>query len=1072
MKPFHLSNLVALLIVLCLAVVSVAGVPQTINYQGYLKNTDGTPVSTPTSIRFSLYSSNPARNNPVWRETQSVTPANGIYSTQLGSVTPITAPFDVPYWLGVKVASEAEMTLQQLSSAPYARRAGVADSVSSGTQLVTTVPTGTAPIQVVSTTLVPNLNADMVDGKHADEIVLEATSSMQPTITDMQTQVSGIASILPMSANWGIGKMLQGGFVDTPQIAINNTGYALAAWVRNAEGTYNFPYNVEARYYAPEVGWEPVYHEVDPTSLGFHQPTIDSNGNAMIVYMSGGVSVEKLMYTRRSQSTAWTTPQQINSVATTQLREVKTTIDPTGNVIAVWQQYAAPGIHIWTNRYVNGIGWGTSQQIDNAGSNDAQYPHVAVDGSGNAIAVWQQYDGSHYSIWSRRFVTVTGWSAAVALSENNNSAGGAKVVMDAAGNAMAFWVQTDGIWYRRYDKTSGWEAAQQFTAGSNVPQVAMSSTGSSIAIWPNYGGSSWQIMTRRDVPGGGWGTPEALAITLDNSHNFTSDDVRIAMNSSGGAVAVGIRYNSVSGDVWSMQYTPGAGWGPIKMIEADMSYGSSSPRVEMDDSGNAVAAWMQRVVIGGGSISQIMTSHLVKTQSLVLPDNSGSYSTTLLAPSGSENRTIQLPDVSGKIITTGNLTDITTVGTISQGEWQGWRIGIPYGGTDATTAAGARTSLQVPGLQTANGFTGTQSISSGSTTAPGLVLLPVANQTANLQEWQDRWGTKLASVSASGVFAGNGSGLTNITATYITGTLAIGQGGTGANSAASARNSLAVPGLATANSFTGLQTISTGSASTKGLIVRGTASQTANLQEWQDSNGITRTSVSASGKVGIGKAPGSDMLDVNGTLRMNDNIIYLRGNSGDIAHGVAYYSPDNFAQGNPDGPVLFGCGGGTLGTACGGNRAVLKWDNAGNVSIPGTLSKGSGSFKIDHPLDPQNKYLYHSFVESPDMMNIYNGNVVTDEKGLATVEMPAWFGALNREFRYQLTVIGQFAQAIIAREIEGGRFTIQSDKPAVKVSWQVTGIRKDAYAEKNRILVEEDKPTTEKGTCLHPEACR
>jgi len=82
---------------------------------------------------------------------------------------------------------------------------------------------------------------------------------------------------------------------------------------------------------------------------------------------------------------------------------------------------------------------------------------------------------------------------------------------------------------------------------------------------------------------------------------------------------------------------------------------------------------------------------------------------------------------------------------------------------------------------------------------------------------------------------------------------------------------------------------------------------------------------------------------------------------------------------------------------------------AGNLTVNGTVSKGGGSFKIDDPLDPANKTLSHSFVESPDMMNIYNGNVVTDRHGRATVELPAYFEALNGDFRYQLTVIGRFA---------------------------------------------------------------
>ncbi|HWY58888.1 MAG TPA: hypothetical protein VNZ03_30780 [Terriglobales bacterium] len=142
---------------------------------------------------------------------------------------------------------------------------------------------------------------------------------------------------------------------------------------------------------------------------------------------------------------------------------------------------------------------------------------------------------------------------------------------------------------------------------------------------------------------------------------------------------------------------------------------------------------------------------------------------------------------------------------------------------------------------------------------------------------------------------------------------------------------------------------------------------------------------------------------------------------------------------------------------------------AGNLNVTGKLTKGSGSFKIDHPLDPANKYLSHSFVESPDMMNVYNGNITTDRHGLATVSLPDYFEALNGDFRYQLTVIGQFAQAIVARKIDSNRFVIRTSKPNVEVSWQVTGIRHDAYAESYRIPVEEDKSAGEQGYYLHPE---
>lgn len=159
---------------------------------------------------------------------------------------------------------------------------------------------------------------------------------------------------------------------------------------------------------------------------------------------------------------------------------------------------------------------------------------------------------------------------------------------------------------------------------------------------------------------------------------------------------------------------------------------------------------------------------------------------------------------------------------------------------------------------------------------------------------------------------------------------------------------------------------------------------------------------------------------------------------------------------------------GVYGSASGADTNYAGYFS-GNVHITGNLSKGSGSFMIDHPLDPAGKYLCHSFVESPDMMNMYNGNIVTDHAGTATVELPEYFSALNADFRYQLTVVGQFAQAIVSNKIEGNHFIIKTDKPDVEVSWQVTGIRQDAYAEENRIQVEEDKPEKDKGLFLHPE---
>jgi hypothetical protein len=200
------------------------------------------------------------------------------------------------------------------------------------------------------------------------------------------------------------------------------------------------------------------------------------------------------------------------------------------------------------------------------------------------------------------------------------------------------------------------------------------------------------------------------------------------------------------------------------------------------------------------------------------------------------------------------------------------------------------------------------------------------------------------------------------------------------------------------------------------------------------------------------------VLNAAGGIRSTSN------GDGIDAQGGANAAGGSFAGGsNGNGIEAFAGAGGLAGTFS-GNVSIT-----GNLSVTGTVSKTGGSFKIDHPVDPANKYLSHSFVESPDMMNIYNGNVVTDGHGIAWVELPGYFTALNRDFRYQLTVIGVFAQAIVAQKINSNHFMIKTSKPNIEVSWQVTGIRQDAYANAHRIAVEEDKPADERGHYLHPE---
>jgi hypothetical protein len=223
----------------------------------------------------------------------------------------------------------------------------------------------------------------------------------------------------------------------------------------------------------------------------------------------------------------------------------------------------------------------------------------------------------------------------------------------------------------------------------------------------------------------------------------------------------------------------------------------------------------------------------------------------------------------------------------------------------------------------------------------------------------------------------------------------------------------------------------------------------------------------ASGVVAVGKSSfgvyGSSVSSygVNGVSNSMAGV-YGVSDTGDGVHGSS--SSATGVYGRCDSGVgVYGSTDSGFGLYSNGDEIVN-----GDLNVIGTLSKGGGSFKIDHPLDPANKFLYHSFVESPDMLNVYSGTVTLDARGEATVSLPAWFDALNRDARIQLTAVGEFSPLYVKSEMHGGSFSMAGGKASQRVYWQLTGIRQDAWANAHRIPVEEEKPAAERGLYLHP----
>ena len=247
-------------------------------------------------------------------------------------------------------------------------------------------------------------------------------------------------------------------------------------------------------------------------------------------------------------------------------------------------------------------------------------------------------------------------------------------------------------------------------------------------------------------------------------------------------------------------------------------------------------------------------------------------------------------------------------------------------------------------------------------------------------------------------------------------------------------------------------------------------------------NFAPRVSITQSGQMGIATQVPRNQLDVL-SQSTQYSAIYAAGAS--AAGGSGANGGEGIAIYAGDGDPGSGTGGGTGVITYGGNGPNYGGDGIdafpgspfglagffnGNVIVNGDVDANNTTIKIDHPLDPSNKYLSHSAVESPDMMNIYNGIATLDASGEIAITMPDWFSALNRDFRYQLTAIGAPGPNLyIAEKLTNNQFRIAGGKPGMEVSWQITGIRHDAWADAHRTPVEQMKSDRERGFYLHPE---
>lgn len=350
------------------------------------------------------------------------------------------------------------------------------------------------------------------------------------------------------------------------------------------------------------TGWEraaPIESDNAGNALG---PAIatSSYGDAAAVWVQGdGLRTNIWANEWSLRDASWGTPTLIETVNWGDAQRPQVAMDPSGNALAVWDQFDGAKTDIWANRYVVGQGWQMATLIEFDDVSGAIAPRIAVDSQGNGIAVWQHYDGTRFNIKANRYAVGAGWGTEVLIeTDNTGAATFPRIAMDPAGDGIAVWQQFDGVqlsvFGNRYAMASGWGSAMPLetsnAGGAIDPQIAMDGFGDGWAVWSQSGGSTIDLYANHYAIGVGW----TGGVLIEN-------DVRSAVlpriaSDIGGDVIVaweqgGFARTNVSG----VYYTAGVGWGAPTLLESDNAGDALEVDVAIDARGNAIAVWRQSV---------------------------------------------------------------------------------------------------------------------------------------------------------------------------------------------------------------------------------------------------------------------------------------------------------------------------------------------------------------------------------------------------------------------------------------------------------------------------------------------
>ncbi|GGX48740.1 Ig-like domain-containing protein [Saccharospirillum salsuginis] len=384
-----------------------------------------------------------------------------------------------------------------------------------------------------------------------------------------------------------------------PQIAFDGSGNALAVWEQD-DGTR---LNIRANRYIPSTGWGNAQTIETENAGDAKSPQIafDGSGNALVVWEQYDGTRFNIRAIRYTTDSGWGSAQTIEANNAGDARGPQIAIDGEGNALAVWRQNDGTRTNIRANRFNPEHGWNdTAETIEAEDAGGTIDPQIAFDGEGNALAVWVQHDGTRYNVRANRFDANNGWGAAETIeTENDGDAADPQIAFDAAGNALAVWDQYDGTNYNiranRFDADNGWGAAETIEAKDDgdaiLPQVAVDGEGNALAVWAQLDGTRFNIRANRFDADNGWGTAE----TIETDNDGGASDPQIAFDGAGNALAVWEHSDGSRFNIRVNRYTRDNGWGSAESIEADDTGSARDPQIAFDRSGRALAVWEQVV---------------------------------------------------------------------------------------------------------------------------------------------------------------------------------------------------------------------------------------------------------------------------------------------------------------------------------------------------------------------------------------------------------------------------------------------------------------------------------------------